>query len=180
MGFEDFEPIFGEAKVESPVAVSGSQSPYLFHVFAVDSSHLKFVATNFRGHSWEAVRSVHQLEDMRDYAGIGGSWSEFMDYVISSFKSKDAKLVVDGNPKSNGAVSAKLVSQKSKGMPLISISLSKLMDCAAGEAMANLSLELFRAFRDVKKSFIKEQEHCCQLTRVISAKQVCHVTAPLL
>ncbi|GAB2294995.1 hypothetical protein Dimus_029184 [Dionaea muscipula] len=56
-------------------------------------------------------------------------------------------------------------------MPLISISLSKLMDCAAGEAMANLSLELFRAFRDVKKSFIKEQEHCCQLTRVISAKQ---------
>ncbi|GMH06708.1 hypothetical protein Nepgr_008548 [Nepenthes gracilis] len=169
MGFEDFEPIFGEAKAEGPIADSAPLNPYLFHVYAPDPSHLKFRASDFRSYTWESVQSLHQLEDMRDYVGIGGSWSEFMDYVISSLKSEDVKLVLEGH--SMGIASAKLVAQKSKGLPLISISVSKLPDSVAGEATANLSLELFKAFKDMRNSFIKEQERCCQLTRVISAEQ---------
>lgn len=54
-----------------------------------------------------------------------------------------------------GAVHAKLVAQKSKGMPRISISLTKLVDSAANEAMANLSLELFKAFKNVRYSLVE-------------------------
>jgi hypothetical protein len=45
---------------------------------------------------------------------------------------------------------AKLVAQKSKGMPLISISLTKLLDNAARDAMANMSFGLFKAFKRTK------------------------------
>lgn len=48
-----------------------------------------------------------------------------------------------------GAAHAKLVAQKGKGMPRITISLSKLVDTAATEAMANLSLELYRTLTNV-------------------------------
>ncbi|GAB4848259.1 hypothetical protein Ancab_002926 [Ancistrocladus abbreviatus] len=171
MGFEDFEPIFGEVKAEYPTDDSVQLNPYLFHVYATDPSRLKFCVTDFRAHTWEADRSIQQLEDMRVDIGIGGSWSEFMDYVISSLTSDNVKLVLEGNPKSMGATSAKLVAQKSKGMPRISISLSKLVDSAAGDAMANLSLELFKSLRDMQKSLVKEQERSCQLTRVFSAEQ---------
>jgi hypothetical protein len=54
-----------------------------------------------------------------------------------------------------GTAYAKLVAQKSKGMPLISISLTKLVDSAASEAMANLSLELFKAFKNVRYSLVE-------------------------
>lgn len=42
---------------------------------------------------------------------------------------------------------AKLIAQKSKGMPLISISLEKLVDSAANDAMENMSFGLFKAFK---------------------------------
>lgn len=38
----------------------------------------------------------------RDTVGIGGSWSEFVDYVIASIKSEDVKLVLEENAKSDG------------------------------------------------------------------------------
>lgn len=51
-----------------------------------------------------------------------------------------------------GASCAKLIAQKAKGMPRILFSLGKLFDGAAGEAMANLSLELYKEFKDVQSS----------------------------
>jgi hypothetical protein len=38
----------------------------------------------------------------RDNIGIGGSWSEFVDYVIASIKSEDLKLVMEGHSNSGG------------------------------------------------------------------------------
>ena len=38
----------------------------------------------------------------RDNIGIGGSWSEFVDYVIASIKSEDLKLVMEGHSSSGG------------------------------------------------------------------------------
>lgn len=175
--FEHLEPIFGEAKPEWEDALTNPNddgvplNPFLFRVFVADRSHLKFHVTDFRSGTWEATRSVNQLEDMRDSIGIGGSWSDFMNYVISSLKSKDVKFVQAWQSKLNGATSAKLVTRKSKGMPLISITLSKLGSSAASEAMADMSLELFKAYGVLHDSFIKEQERCCQLTRVISAEK---------
>ncbi|KAL6338822.1 hypothetical protein AAG906_023972 [Vitis piasezkii] len=54
-----------------------------------------------------------------------------------------------------GAAYAKLVAQKSKGMPLICFSLAKLENSAASEAMMNLSLELFKSYKNMQNLFIK-------------------------
>lgn len=62
-----------------------------------------------------------------------------------------------------GASRAKLFSQKSKGMPRILFSLDKLVDGAAGEAMAHLSLELFKEFKDVQSS-LAEGPILCSLS----------------
>ncbi|GMY12506.1 U2 small nuclear ribonucleoprotein auxiliary factor-like protein [Fagus crenata] len=174
MGFEDFEPIFGEPKVEWASAQAQDSDPlppFLFRVHASDPSHLTIHVTDFHSNTWEAVKSVVQLEDMRDNIGIGGSWSEFVDYVIASIKSEDLKLVMEGHSNSGGAAYAKLVGQKLKGMPLIFISLTKLVDSAASEAMANLSLELFKAFKNMRFLLREEQEQTIQLTKVISAEK---------
>ncbi|KAM6590521.1 uncharacterized protein LOC115713056 [Cannabis sativa] len=175
MGFEELEPIFGELKVEWATKQSSEElDRFLFHVHAsaADTSRLTIHVTDFHSNTWEAVRSVLQLEDMRDDIGIGGSWSEFMEYVMASLKSQDVKLILDGHSNSNnGAASAKLVAQKSKGMPVISISLTKLSGPAASAAIANLSLHLFRAFKSTRELFVEEQNRSLLLTKEISAER---------
>ena len=158
MEFEDFSPIFGEPKVEWAAQGSCPLHRFLFHAYAPASSHILIRVTDFHSNTWEANLSLMLLEDIRDIIGIGGSWSEFVDYFISSIKSEDLKLVLQGNPNSNDIASAKLVAQKSKGMPLISIPLAKLVDFAASEAMANLSLSLLKEFESIKCSLVEEQE----------------------
>lgn len=68
----------------------------------------------------------------------------------------------------SGAAHAKLVAQKAKGMPRIAISLSKLVDTAATEAMANLSLALYTTFTNVHNLLKAEKQRCCELTNVLS------------
>ncbi|XP_062096146.1 uncharacterized protein LOC133801929 isoform X2 [Humulus lupulus] len=70
-----------------------------------------------------------------------------------------------------GAASAKLVAQKTKGMPVISISLAKLTGPAASAAIANLSLQLFKAFKSTRELFVEEQNRSVMLTKVISAER---------
>lgn len=55
----------------------------------------------------------------------------------------------------SGAAYAKLVAQKTKGMPVISISLTKLTGSAASAAIANLSLALFKAFKSTHELYIE-------------------------
>ncbi|EOX92588.1 hypothetical protein QUC31_003717 [Theobroma cacao] len=170
---EEFEPIFGEPKVEWTGSSSGSgqSSGFLFYVHSPDSSHLRICVSDFRDTTWESVRSVSQLEDMRDTVGIGGSWSDFIHYLLASIKSEDVKLLLEAMPNSSDTKSAKLVAQKSKGMPRISFSLTKLTGSAAPDAMASLSLELFKAYKGVQSLFMKEQDRCLQLTKAISAEK---------
>ncbi|XWS44693.1 hypothetical protein CRYUN_Cryun15aG0069600 [Craigia yunnanensis] len=154
---EEFEPIFGEPKVEWAGSCSGSgqSSGFLFYVHSPDSSHLRIYVSDFRDTSWESVRSVLQLEDMRDSVGIGGSWSDFIHYLVASIKSEDVKLLLETLPNSSDTKSAKLIAQKSKGMPRISFSLTKLTGSAASDAMANLSLQLFKAFKGLQYLFMQ-------------------------
>lgn len=64
MKIEGFEPIFGEPKAEWADSRSDSLGRFLFHVSAPDSSHLLIQVTDFRSNTWEAKRSVLQLDDM--------------------------------------------------------------------------------------------------------------------
>ncbi|KAL6498073.1 hypothetical protein OROGR_028470 [Orobanche gracilis] len=173
MGFEEMHPIFGRVAPEwsapTPHATPSPHFLFWVHGHGNDHSALRVMTTDFRSNTFEAIKSRQQLEDMyisdlaqpnlvismaRDDIGIGGSWSDFVDYVTTSLKSGDVKLIMEGS-RSGGANYAKLVAQKSKGMPRVSFSLSKLVDGAVGEAMANLTLELYKEFMDVKSLLIE-------------------------
>ncbi|XP_024006761.1 uncharacterized protein LOC18011691 isoform X2 [Eutrema salsugineum] len=145
--FEKFEPIYGEVVPECSDPGPGLLRRCLFHVYASDSFHLTVHVTDFVSGVWTTILSVSQLDDMRDTVGIGGSWSEFLDYTVASLKSDNVKLHLGQNSVSNGVATGRLVSQKAKGMPRIIIPLTKMVDSSASEAMANLSFELFRAFK---------------------------------
>ncbi|KAM3377510.1 hypothetical protein P3S68_009923 [Capsicum galapagoense] len=179
MGFDEIEPIFGRLNAEWSAPHKTPLKPFLFHVhgFSTDPSTLRVCATDFHSNTWEALMSQHELEDMRDRTGIGGSWSDFVDYLIASIKSEDVKLVMDGQSKVGGAAHAKLVAQKAKGMPRIAISLSKLVDTASTDAMANLSLELYKTFTNVHSLLKAEQQRCCELTNVLSEEKEKNETA---
>ncbi|PIA28501.1 hypothetical protein AQUCO_06900044v1 [Aquilegia coerulea] len=181
-GFEEFEPIFGKANAEwesNSTSSSSSSScflPFLFHFHALDTYSLRIHVTDFHSYTWEAKRSIEQLQDMRDGIGVGGSWVEFVDYLIESFKSDNVKLVLrtaksQSSTSDHGATSAKLIAHKSKGMPRISISLEKLMEPSASDAMANLSFGLFKAFRSKNNSAVKEQEQSNYLRRASDTEQ---------
>jgi hypothetical protein len=71
MGFEGFEPIFGEPKVEWAVAQDSLPlRPFLFHARASDPSQLRIHVTDFHSNTWEALLSVVQLEDMVSHMGL--------------------------------------------------------------------------------------------------------------
>ncbi|KAJ6682732.1 U2 SMALL NUCLEAR RIBONUCLEOPROTEIN AUXILIARY FACTOR-LIKE PROTEIN [Salix koriyanagi] len=132
---------------------------------------LKFRVTDYHSNTFEAIKSAMQLDDMRDCIGIGGSWNEFVEYLVASLKAEDVKLVLEKLSNSDDVAYAKLVAQKSKGMPLISISLTKLLDNAARDCMANMSFGLFKAFKYMKNMVVQEKEHSLQLTKIISAEK---------
>uniref|UniRef100_A0A7N0TT30 Uncharacterized protein n=1 Tax=Kalanchoe fedtschenkoi TaxID=63787 RepID=A0A7N0TT30_KALFE len=169
--FEDFEPIFGEARAVSSDSSLVLPRKFLFRVYAPDPGHLATCVTDFQSTTWVARRSIKQLDDLRENTGIVGSWPEFLDYLASSLKSEDVKLILDRRRKSDGSISAKLVAQKSKGMPLISITLSKLLDADAVEAIANFSLELFKAYKCMKESIAKEEGSSHQSKKAIPEGQ---------
>lgn len=164
----DLTPIFGQPRVEGPANALTPPRQFLFHVHGSTAgpAHLRIHVTDFHSNHWEAVRSVSQLDDLRDSIGIGGSWSEFIEYLVASLKSQDVKLAFD-----DGCAHAKLVAQKSKGMPRISISLTKLVGTAASEAIANLSLQLFGEFKNLHESYVEEQQRSVELSKVISAEK---------
>lgn len=170
---DDFEPLFGEPKVEWSAAspVTTPVRPFLFQVHAQDSCSLGVNVTDFFSNSFGAVRSIQQLEDMRDDTGIGGSWSEFLEYLVNSIKFGDVKLVLEGHSKSDGPESARLVAQKSKGMPRISVFLLRLVGTAANEVMARLSLDLYKAFKSSHKLLAQEKDGHYQLTKMLPAEQ---------
>lgn len=169
-GFENFDPIFGEAEVEFGESFSElfGRRPFLFYVHALDPSRLEIVASNFHSHTFARVLTVHQLDDLRDDIGIGGSWSEFADYLIASLSSGTVKLVKDD---ASGGVNAKLIAHKSKGLPRISLSLKKLVNSSADDTTANFSLAIFKAFKDKQNDVIKERESLLQAKELLSSEK---------
>lgn len=65
-GFENLEPIFGEAEAEFDGELfSSGRRPFLFYVHALhDFSRLKIVASDFHSHTFAQTLTVHQLNDL--------------------------------------------------------------------------------------------------------------------
>ncbi|KAJ0972089.1 hypothetical protein J5N97_020048 [Dioscorea zingiberensis] len=169
-GFANLEPVFGEANAEwnhSPASPASPLRSFLFNARALDPSRLGIAATDFHSLTFDLILNVSELEDLRDDVGIGGSWSEFLDYLIASLSSEDVKLVLD----SPDAMHAKLIAHKSKGLPRISLSLNRLVNSSANDVMASLSLALFGAFKCEKNDVIKEKEHSTQLEKSLSSER---------
>lgn len=172
MAFEDFDPIFSKPKVKWDSESCSSSCPFFLHAYAPDSSHLVIHVTNIYD-AWETRLSLSMLEDIRDIVGIGGSWSDFADYFLTSLKSQDLKLVLEPDSNSDGVSHVKLVAQKSKGMPLITIPLTKLMDSAAMEVKLNFCSSLFEAFeiKSTECSLEKEREHSARTNMLAAEKE---------
>lgn len=132
--FEGFEPVFGEVVPERSDPGSGLLRRCLFHVYASDSFHLTVHVTDFISGAWETILSVSQLDDMvrllsflasplvmnismawfwkqRDTVGIGGTWSEFLDYTVASLKSENVKLLLGDHSISKGRTFFQLICQ---------------------------------------------------------------------
>ncbi|KAM0979592.1 hypothetical protein ACFX13_015711 [Malus domestica] len=91
------KPKFRQPRVEGPANALTPPRQFMFHVHGSTSghAHLRILVTNFHSNHWEVMRSVSQLDDLRDSIGIGRSWSEFIGYLVASLKSQDIKLVLD-------------------------------------------------------------------------------------
>ncbi|XP_064972036.1 uncharacterized protein LOC135616604 isoform X3 [Musa acuminata AAA Group] len=175
-GFEDFGDVFGEATPEWDSATATTAVvpllPSLFYAYAPDPSRVEVLATDFHSFTFARVLTVHDLEDLRDDIGIGGSWSEFVDFLKSSLSSGDVKLILGGLQNvGSGNVHATLIALKSKGLPRISLSLNIVSNVPASDAMGTLSLALFRAFKKTQSDAVKEHQRSSQLMESLSSER---------
>uniref|UniRef100_A0A0E0PG83 Uncharacterized protein n=1 Tax=Oryza rufipogon TaxID=4529 RepID=A0A0E0PG83_ORYRU len=99
MAMDAFGSVFGEAK--PPVAMR--MRPILFH--------------------------AHAYTNDRDDIGIGGSCSDFLDYLKSCLSSGEVNLLFPHN----GLDRVHLVATKAKGLPRITISLNTLTHSALND-----------------------------------------------
>ncbi|KAF9611152.1 hypothetical protein IFM89_027238 [Coptis chinensis] len=174
--FEEFEPIYGKVNAEWEQNSNSNNIPllqFLYHVHALDSKHLRIHVTDFHSCTWESVKSIQQLEDLKDYIGVGGSWSDFINYLMDSIKSANVKLVVSTNSGvGHGAKFAKLIAHKTKGTPVITISLDRLMNSSANDAVAIISWQIFEASRSRHDLLVKGCTFCFSL--IHKSRQYCH------
>ncbi|XP_031501368.1 uncharacterized protein LOC116264981 isoform X2 [Nymphaea colorata] len=169
--FKGFEAIFGECEPEWSSASSIPLREYVFHVRALDQSRLCVQVTDFHSNTFQAIRTVQHLEDLKDDVGVGGSWLDFLNYLVSSISSSNVKLMLEGPAKSDGARFAKLTAQVSKGMPRISIPLERVPESSAKDAIAFIAIELYRSYKKKCKDVAREQRQTVQLTTMLSAEK---------
>ncbi|KAL5214390.1 hypothetical protein ABZP36_003542 [Zizania latifolia] len=187
---DDFGDVFGEAK--PPEDSPPPQRPVLFHAHALSRSRsLRLVASDLHSLAWDRSLSVPDLNDLvrikihpssasslcpfrhhgraraqRDDVGIGGSLSDFLDYLKSCLSSGEVKLILftaDRNlSPPTGLDRVNLIATKAKGLPRITISLNRVTASAVNDVIANLSLSLYTAYRTT-------QEHA---SRAVSPSKV--------
>ncbi|KAH9327673.1 hypothetical protein KI387_007851, partial [Taxus chinensis] len=110
----------------------------------------------------------------RDEVGIGGSWQDFLSYLGTAFLSDNVRLILGGPASSDGgygATSAKVTAQKSKGMPRVSIYLEKLADPSASDAMGNISVEIFRAFKQKSDALVAVEGCLSQMSATVASEK---------
>ncbi|MCO5547208.1 hypothetical protein L7F22_000653 [Adiantum nelumboides] len=133
------------------------------------STHAKGM-TNISGSSKSNVGSSSKKRK-RDQVGIGGSWDEFLQYIRDAFSSDNVKLILGGPASSiggHGATSARVVSQKSKGMPRISLNLEKLAGSSAEDVMGLITIELLKGYKHQSNALVAEQKSVYQLKETLA------------
>uniref|UniRef100_A0A0E0KXB0 Uncharacterized protein n=1 Tax=Oryza punctata TaxID=4537 RepID=A0A0E0KXB0_ORYPU len=165
---DTFGSVFGEAK--PPVAMR--MRPVLFHAHAHAHAHLRLVATDLHSLAWERSLSLADIDDLRDDVGIGGSCSDFLEYLKSCLSSGEVNLLFAHQPNSlPGLDRVHLVATKAKGLPRITISLNTLTHSALNDLIANFSLSLYAAFRTTQDHASREQERASKLMETLSSEK---------
>ncbi|CAN6269903.1 unnamed protein product [Urochloa humidicola] len=145
--------VFGEALLEygDRYADALPLRPVLFHAHAHSQGPLRVVATDLRSLAWHCSLDLDDLQDLQDDVGIGGSCSDFVDYLYSSLSSAQVKLLF---PAAHGPHTAQLVATKAKGLPRITLSLHPV----DASELADFSLALYASYKT-------KQERAIQRTR---------------
>ncbi|XP_052153649.1 uncharacterized protein LOC127771751 [Oryza glaberrima] len=167
MAMDAFGSVFGEAK--PPVTIR--MRPVLFHAHAHahtdDVSQLRLLATDLHSLAWDRSLSLSDIDDLRDDVGIGGSCSDFLDYLKSCLSSGEVNLLFPHN----GLDRVHLVATKAKGLPRITISLNTLTHSTLNDVIANFSLSLYAAFRTTQDHASREQERASKLMETLSSEK---------
>lgn len=171
---EEFDSVYGKAEGILEESVPCALLPFIFYLHTRDGKCLRLQITDFHSNTWQTVKTIEQLEDLRDQIGIGGSWDDFLQYIREAFVSENVKLVLGGPASSiggRGATSARVIAQKCKGMPRVSISLEKLSGPSDEDAMGNISVELLKAFKHQSDVLATEQKSASQLIKSLALEK---------
>ncbi|PAN40919.1 hypothetical protein PAHAL_7G351800 [Panicum hallii] len=162
--------VFGEARPENGDhdADALPRRPVLFHAHAHFQGPLRVVATDLRSLAWHCSLDLDDLQDLQDDVGIGGSCSDFLDYLYSSFSSAQVKLLF---PAAQGANTAELVATKAKGLPRITISLHPVATSALEDVIADFSLALYASYKTKQEHASREQERVSQLMESLASER---------
>ncbi|MCO5596811.1 hypothetical protein L7F22_050881 [Adiantum nelumboides] len=168
---EAFNAVFGQAEGSLEEAVPCALLPFVFLLHSSDEKSLRFHISDFHSNTWQTVRTPELLEDLRDEVGIGGSWDEFLQYIRDAFSSDNVKLILGGPASSiggHGATSARVVAQKSKGMPRISLNLEKLAGSSAEDVIGLITIELLKGYKHQSNALVAEQKSVYQLKETLA------------
>eukprot|EP00249_Psilotum_nudum_P013607 c24421_g1_i1 orf=174-995(+) len=169
-----FEAVFGQAEGALEASVPCALLPFTYFLQVQDDDCLRLQITDFHSNTWQTVRTSEQLEDLRDEVGIGGTWSDFLNYMRDAFLSNNVKLLLGGPASSvggHGATSAKVITQKEKGTPRVSMSLEKLASPFVEDTIGNIAFELFKAFKHQSSELAAEKIRTSQLSQLLAAEQ---------
>ncbi|CAM0146556.1 unnamed protein product [Urochloa decumbens] len=162
--------VFGEAKPEygghDPDALP--RRPVLFHAHAHSQAPLRVVATDLRSLAWRCSLDLDDLQDLQDDVGIGGSCSDFLDYLCSSFSSAQVKLLF---PAAQGPDTAELVATKAKGLPRITLPLHPVAASELKDVIADFSLALYASYKTKQEHASREQERVSQLMESLASER---------
>lgn len=108
---EGFRPVFGEANAELETAAPHALLPMIFFIHALNDGSLRLQITDFHANTWQAFKTLDQLEELRDEVGIGGSWHDFLSYLEAAFSSDNVRVVLGGPASSIGGYEEGRISQ---------------------------------------------------------------------
>ncbi|CAM0152038.1 unnamed protein product [Urochloa decumbens] len=162
--------VFGEAKPEygGHDADALPRRPVLFHAHAPSQTPLRVVATDLRSLAWRCSLDLDDLQNLQDDVGIGGSCSDFLDYLYSSFSSAQVKLLF---PAAQGPDTAELVATKAKGLPRITLPLHPVAASELKDVIADFSLALYASYKTKQEHASREQERVSQLMESLASER---------